>query len=140
MKYCLLLSAIFFSAFTSAKDYGNVVVESIVAVYDGDTFRVNIANWPAIIGTNTSIRVKGVDTPEIRTHCQKEKTLAYQAKEFTQNTLLNANRIELRHIERGKYFRILAEVYVDGENLAELLINQDLGVSYEGKKRQDWCK
>ncbi len=44
-------------------------------------------------------------------------------------------------MHRGKYFRIVADVYVDGKSLAESLIEANLGVPYYGKtKIKDWCK
>lgn len=52
------------------KGYGDVVVQDVVSIYDADTFRVNIAGWPDLIGTNISIRADGFDAPEIRGKCQ----------------------------------------------------------------------
>jgi len=44
-------------------------------------------------------------------------------------------------MHRGKYFRIVADVYVDGKSLAESLIEANLGVPYYGMtKIKDWCK
>lgn len=47
-----------------------------------------------------SIRLNGLDTPEIRGKCAKEKKLAKKAKQLTVTTLKNANLIELRNIKR----------------------------------------
>ena len=42
---------------------------------------------------------------------------------------------------RGKYFRIVADVYADGENLAEALIDTGIAVRYDGgKKNNSWCE
>ena len=54
----------------AAPQYGTVTVSKVISVYDGDTFRVNIASLPPIVGKNIAIRVNGVDTPEIRGKCQ----------------------------------------------------------------------
>ena len=139
MKYILCLISLCFATSCYAREYGNVTVYDIASVYDGDTFKVNIDDWPSIIGENTSIRIKGVDTPELRAQCSAEKTLAQQAKQFTQHSLEQAKTIELKNIERGKYFRLLADVYVDGENLADLLISNGHGYIYDGGKRRSWC-
>lgn len=48
--------------------------------------------------------------------------------------------IELKSIQRGNYFRILADAYVDGENLADGLIKSGDARSYEGGKRLGWCE
>ena len=43
-------------------------------------------------------------------------------------------------MERGKYFRIAPDVIVDGENLADLLIDASVALKYDGgKKMKNWC-
>jgi len=32
-----------------SKNYGSIVVDEVTSIYDGDTFRVNINSWPAIV-------------------------------------------------------------------------------------------
>lgn len=120
-------------------DYGSATVERVTSIYDGDTFRADIADWPAIIGERIPIRVKGVDTPEIRAQCDTEKRLARQAKQFTVAALRGADHIELEELERGKYFRIAARVMIDGEDLATELIEAGLGRLYNGGHRDQWC-
>lgn len=83
---------------------------------------MNVDGFSPIIGERVPVRVLGIDTPEIKGKCESEKALARQAKQFTVHALRSAKTIELRNIERGKYFRILANVYVDGKNLADNLI------------------
>lgn len=98
-------------------NYGQVVVDEVVRVYDGDTITVNISEWPPLLGQEIGIRVNGIDTPEIRGECDEEKELAYQAKDLVIQTLADAEVIELRNLDRGKYFRVVADVYVDGVNI-----------------------
>ena len=43
-------------------------------------------------------------------------------------------------MQRGKYFRILADVYVDGISLADNLIKAGHARVYDGGKRLGWCK
>lgn len=127
----------------SLKDikFDNVKVDGVTSIYDGDTFRVNINSYPKIIGYRMAIRVNGIDTPEIRGKCKKEKLLARKAKQFTVSTLRSAKVIELRNMQRGKYFRIVADVYADGKSLANELIRNNLAVRYDGgTKTQNWCK
>ena len=127
----------------SAKDinYGSVTVDEVTSIYDGDTFRVNIKDYPSIAGNRIPIRINGIDTPEMRGKCTKEKTLAREAKQFTVKKLRNAKVIELRNMQRGKYFRIVADVYADNQSLADELIKNNLAVRYNGgTKVKDWCK
>ena len=135
----LLLSALYAQ---SLKDmtFGSATVLKVTSIYDGDTFRADIKDYPDIVGKRMSIRINGIDTPEIKAHCEKEKILARVAKQATVLMLRNAHTIELRNIKRGKYFRIIADVYADGESVAEELKQKHLAVSYDGKTKIDWCK
>lgn len=113
--------------------------EQIVKIYDGDTFFINIDNTLDVFGKNLGIRIKGVDTPEIRGKCSQEKFKAILAKEYLKESLDKANCIILKNLERGKYFRVLADVYINGENMADKLLNQNLAVKYQGGKKHNFC-
>ena len=44
-------------------------------------------------------------------------------------------------MKRGSDFRIAADVIVDGENLADILIETGVAVRYDGgKKAHKWCE
>ena len=120
--------------------YGSVTVSKVISVYDGDTFRVNIASLPPIVGKNIPIRVNGVDTPEIRGKCQYEKNLALKARDFVRGKLANAKEIKLTNLQRGKYFRVVANVLVDGVSLEQELLDNELAYEYSGGKKSSWCK
>ncbi len=125
----------------SNKNYGSTVVSKVTSIYDGDTFRANLVGYPEIVGYRIGIRVNGIDTPEMRGKCQKEKDLARKAKQFAVTKLRASKKIELRNMKRGKYFRIVADVYVDNRNLGTMLIENHLAVSYDGgHKAKDWCR
>ena len=54
--------------------------------------------------------------------------------------LKEAETITLRNMKRGKYFRIAADVIVDGESLADILIEAGMAIKYNGgKKTYEWC-
>lgn len=115
------------------KTYGDVTVSAVVDVYDGDTFRVMIAGWPPLAGDSISVRVAGIDTPELRGTRGRERDLARKARLFTQNRLQRASTVTLRNMRRDKYFRILATVYVDSLSLGDELIRVGLAREYHGK-------
>ena len=140
MKYFFLLF-LTISSFTQAKpQYGTVTVSKVISVYDGDTFRVNIDSLPPIVGKNIPIRVNGVDTPEIRGKCQYEKNLALKARDFVRAKLANAKEIKLTNLQRGKYFRVVANVVVDGVSLERELLDNELAYEYSDGKKLSWCK
>jgi micrococcal nuclease len=140
-KIILMLTTISLTFDVSAKNknYGNAKVLDVTSIYDGDTFRANIKGFPAVIGEHMSIRINGIDTPELRGKCETEKQLARKAKQFTVEHLRAAKNITLKNIKRGKYFRLIADVYVDGISLGELLIKYKHAVIYQGKAKKTWC-
>lgn len=119
--------------------YGNIIVDKVGTVYDGDTFSVTISQWPDIIGKNISVRLKNVDTPEMKGACYQEILKAREAKKFTVQRLRAAKKVELKNMSRDKYFRIDADVFIDGKDLTQELISNGLGVSYSGGSKTDWC-
>ena len=138
MKNILIILILFNSiiAASNAEDYSDVSVSRIIKVIDGDTFRVDINELPDIIGKNIRIRILGINAPEINGKCAFEKELAIKARDFVQILLNNADLVVLKNLNRGNFFRLLAEVIVDGKNLGELLVANDLAVRYQGKKNR----
>jgi len=141
MKKLFLVITLCLGAFVvqAATEYGSVTVSKVISVYDGDTFRVNIGSLPPIVGKNIPIRLEGVDTPEIQGKCQYEKDLAIKARDFVRSKLDNAKEIMLNNLQRGKYFRIVADVTVDGVSLEKELLENKLAYKYSGGKKSSWC-
>jgi len=141
MKKLFLVITLCLGAFVvqAATEYGSVTVSKVISVYDGDTFRVNIDSLPPLVGKNIPIRLEGVDTPEIQGKCQYEKDLAIKARDFVRSKLDNANEIMLNNLQRGKYFRIVADVTVDGVSLEKELLENELAYKYSGGKKSSWC-
>ena len=140
MKRLLVVTLWLLSLQVVAADYyGDLVVEKYISAYDGDTFRVDVADIHPLIGRNMPIRLRGVDTPEIRGKCDQEKALAIKARDFVRELLANAETIVLKNIDRGKYFRIVADVSVDGVDLGSTLLENSLGRPYGGGKKESWC-
>jgi endonuclease YncB( thermonuclease family) len=140
MKILLILAIVLTVPAQAKPRYGTVTVSKVINVYDGDTFRVNIDSLPPIVGKNIPIRVNGVDTPEIRGKCQYEKNLALEARDFVRAKLANAKEIKLTNLQRGKYFRVVANVVVDGVSLEQELLDNKLAYEYSGGKKLSWCK
>ena len=141
MKFSLSLLALCLGVLSvqAAPEYGTVTVSKVISVYDGDTFRVDIDSLPPIVGKNIPIRLNGVDAPEIQGKCQQEKDLALEARDFVRNKLANANEIKLTKLQRGKYFRIVADVMIDGVSLETELLENKLAYKYTGGKKSSWC-
>ena len=124
-----------------AKSYGDYQGAIYLQNYDGDTIRFDLPGYPSIAGDDIRVRVNGIDTPEIKGNCEKEKYDAQQAKEMVADILKDAEQITLKNMKRGKYFRIAADVIVDGENLADMLVEAGVAVRYDGgRKNHKWCE
>ena len=138
----LLVSLLFCNTLQSyAESYGNYQGAIYLKNYDGDTIRFNLPGYPPIAGKGIRVRVNGIDTPEIKGKCKKEKYEAQQARDMVADILKGAEKITLRNMKRGKYFRIAADVIIDGENLADVLIEAGMAIKYDGgKKTHKWCE
>ena len=136
MRFISLLTISLLFMFTGAYagDSGIITVKKVVSVYDGDTFRAILPNEPK----DLPIRVRGVDTPEIRGQCSYEKDAALRARDFTKSLLRNAKVIQLSDVGEDKHHRVLATVTIDGVDLANTLINEGFGRQWKGH-RESWC-
>ena len=105
---------------------------SIASIYDGDTFKINLNCSLAVYCEKVPVRVRGVDTPEIKGKTEREKKLAQKAKEFTKE-FLSVRPVSLSNCGRDKYFRLLCDVKNgEGKDLAKELIKRDFGYAYQG--------
>lgn len=127
---CLLLT-------TSGESLGETLYGSaravVVSVRDGDTLTVDVEGWPPLVGERIGVRLAGVDTPELRSKDPAERERARAAKDFTCSLAPPGTVIELRNIRRGKYFRIVADVYAGGSSLSETLLARGFGRAYAGR-------
>lgn len=109
--------------------------------YDADTITVKIPGVHPLLGDKISVRVAGIDSAEMKAKDGCEYKSARTARKLVEAQLKNAKNIELRNVDRDKYFRILADVYVDGVSIKDTLIKNNLAVAYDGKTKAqvNWC-
>ena len=122
-----------------SKSYGNFENVVFHRCYDGDTCTFTLPGIHPLLGEKISIRLNGVDTPEIRGKCPSEKRLAKRAKILVNRMLKKAQKIRLLNVSRGKYFRIVADIEVDGVLLKEVLLRDGLAHRYDGGTKKGWC-
>jgi len=121
--------------------YGSFFNVEFVSCYDGDTCKFNIPGIHPLIGQRINVRIDGIDTPEIRTTCQKERQKGDQAKKVVNKVLTPATNISLVDVRRDKYFRIVSDVIADGFVVGDVLIQHKLAVQYDGgRKVHNWCE
>lgn len=120
------------------------VPAEVIAVVDGDTLSVRAHVW---LGqrVETLVRLAGVDAPELRGKCARERALAALARDFLAARLGPRDGVPggvlLRDIRFGKFAgRVLARVEdAAGADLAELLLAEGLARRYGGRRRPSWC-
>jgi endonuclease YncB( thermonuclease family) len=96
-----LLVVLLISVPAFATDFPNVTYHRC---YDGDTCTFTLPGIHPLFGEKISVRIAGIDTPEIRGKCDQEKTLVKEARDVVRGILQKAHRINLLEAERGKYF------------------------------------
>lgn len=115
----------------------------VIKVYDGDTItiasKLPFAESPLY---RLSVRLNGIDTPEIKGKSDDEKTAAKNARDALSGLILNKH-IVLKNIQSEKYGRILADVYINELHVNLWMIQQRYAISYEGKTKtppNSWLK
>jgi len=108
---------------------------TVVSVYDGDTITVDVDLGFGVWLLKQKIRLYGIDAPEIR---GEGKALGIKTRDWLRAQLWSGKKIELRTYkgtsggdEKGKYGRWLAEVFCDGKNLNEEMLELGLAKRYE---------
>jgi endonuclease YncB( thermonuclease family) len=101
-----------------------------VEVVDGDTVR-----WQGRL-----VRIVGMDAPEMRGRCPRERERAAAATTRMQEIAIAGVIIEPVS-RRDKYGRLLAVVRNwQGRDVAEIMIAEGLAAPYNGRgRRGDWC-
>ena len=92
----------------------------VIKVYDGDTITIatplfNGDTLPYINTYRFNIRLRGINTPEIKTKDKNEKEIATEAKNFL-SFLVMDKIVKLENVSIEKYGRILCDVYVEYTN------------------------
>ncbi|HHK74569.1 MAG TPA: nuclease [Rhizobiales bacterium] len=108
-------------------------------VVDGDTIHARALIW-LHQEVRVTVRLKGVDTPELHGRCAREIAMARRARRFTANWLAGGP-IRLTRIKQGKYGgRVIAKIAnAKGQDLGRALLNEGLARPYGGAKRRSWC-
>ncbi len=110
-------------------------------VIDGDTFagRVHI---DTDIEITVRVRIRNVDTPEIHGECASEIEMANRARERLVELIPIDSVVMLDDIGDDKYLGRIDAVVLDAKNrdVGKILIDEGLGRSYNGGRRNPWCK
>lgn len=104
-------------------------------VVDGDTITVVCGR------TRGNVRLMGYDTPEtFRPGCDAERRKGNEAKLTLARAIANATTMEPEFHGTDKYDRLLARLYLDGRNVADIMVAAGMAVPYDGGRRINWCE
>jgi micrococcal nuclease len=113
---------------------------AVLRVVDGDTLTVRARIW-INQELETSVRILGIDAPELNGPCEIERMKAKAAREFLERR--TENRLVVLHdISNDKYGgRVVARITTEsGEDLGALLLDENLAAPYDGRgARTKWC-
>ena len=102
----------------------------IRSCYDGDT-------CTTIDGEK--IRLACIDTPEIKGK-KADPIPAKEARDFL-NNLLSNKKVSIRRVTKDKYDRTVGELFINGINVQELIVQKGYGKIYKRYAYQcDWTK
>ena len=104
----------------------------VIKVYDGDT--ITVAAYLPESNKQVykfSIRLRGIDSPELRGSSDTEKKHAIVARDALSERILN-QYIDIKNVSTEKYGRLLADVYFEGTNMNNWMVSNNYAVEYDG--------
>ena len=108
----------------------------VLRVYDGDgVFDIEI-DMGMNLFQRKDVRLFGVDTPEIRGH---QRNAGLVVRDFVRYLILGKDVIIVTKKDKtGKYGRLLADILINDESLASILLKLKLAKPYGGGKKDLW--
>lgn len=98
-------------------------------VVDGDTIVVDIDLGFSISLNNQHLRLARINTPELKGSTKEAGEAAREA--LTAKLLDRSVRIKTHKVEKDKYGRVLAEVFIEDECVNDWLLTEGFAVPYE---------
>ena len=112
-------------------------IAKVLRVVDGDTLDV-IFDLGFDVMLKQRIRMFGIDTPESRTRDKVEKKFGLASKKYLKDNIAIAKDVVCKtHVRdaRGKFGRVLGEIWCDGTNMNKQMIEENMAVAYYGDNK-----
>ncbi|MBR1153762.1 thermonuclease family protein [Bradyrhizobium sp. JYMT SZCCT0428] len=111
----------------------------VIRTVDGDTFEARV-HLPDGLALNTRVRLRGIDTPELKAACPQELQMAEAASDALRG-LLREGAVTISNIGPDKYGgRVLADVATrKTTSVSAALLAGGHGRRYSGGHRNGWC-
>jgi micrococcal nuclease len=108
----------------------------VIRVYDGDTITI-ASRVPGLYNSpiyKFSIRLNGIDAPEMTGKDADEKEIAIKARDALTAKILG-REIRLENIQTEKYGRLLTDIYFGNTHINKWMIEERYAVVYDGGKK-----
>jgi endonuclease YncB( thermonuclease family) len=112
----------------------------VIRTIDGDTFEALVHLWPGLDMT-TRVRLRGIDTAEMKASCLEELRLAKTASARLRD-LLGEGGVTIANIGPDKYNgRVVADAATDRTpDVAAAMLASGHARAYHGGRRESWCE
>ena len=109
-----------------------VTCGKVIKVYDGDTITIASHIDPSCpIIYRFSVRLLGIDSPEIKGKTENEKLLAKKSRDALYN-LIYGKFVTLENVNTEKYGRLLADVKYGDIHINKWMLENNYAVPYDG--------
>ena len=112
-------------------DYGQAVVEKILRVDSQCRIFCDIQNWPPIIAKEIPIQIRGFDPGQSFDLPTRQFILETLTAAMNSDSIANSDpnqppqpKVLLKHIQRGQTFCLIADVEINGQDLAQMLVDK----------------
>jgi endonuclease YncB( thermonuclease family) len=133
------VASVWVSPLSAGETFRGPVEARVVRVIDGDTFVAEALLWPGH-RLAVTVRLRGIDAPELRSRCWRERRAAKVARAALEG-MVGHGPVAISNVAGGKYYgRVLADVITpDGTALAPALLALAVVRPYRGGRRDTWC-
>ena len=111
----------------------------VIKVYDGDTLTVGFRHGSSNRTVRSSVRIRGIDTPELRSQSEEEKRMASVARSRLEDATMR-KVVTLISPESDKYGRLLCDLSTDDiTSISQYMLQaKHICREYGGGKREPW--
>ena len=116
----------------------------VIKVYDGDTITI-ASRVPGLYNSpiyKFSVRLNGIDTPEMKGKNEEEKEIAVKARDALSERIMG-KEVRLENVQTEKYGRLLCDVYLGNSHLNKWMIDERYALKYDGGTKvipESWKK
>ena len=108
---------------SSGKLYPDCIVTEVLSVHSADSFTCRVAGWESVGPVRLRVQIDGIELSEGQTGSDGLQGQKAGSQRFTETRLKAAGSIKLKNVQMRNYFRVAADVFIDGNSLADELVN-----------------